>query len=109
MADLSVFLKFDPEKIQNAGMNLENRHKRFVQSIERIRKCNNSLQASWKGDSADEYIKKVNDLDMLVEDLEVKLLQLSQDLAAASGVYKAGETQATQRVESLPTDGIFKI
>lgn len=109
MADTSVFIKFDPEKIMGVAMNMERQHKRLVQSIANIKKDSENLANSWLGDSSTLYMDKVRELNAEGEEMAKILLAFSQDLASASGIYKAGETQAKQKAESLPTDGVFLV
>jgi uncharacterized protein YukE len=67
------------------------------------------LGGVWQGDSAALYGEKIKVLDANSAELAAKLQVLSQDLAQASGIYKAGEGDAKQKAEGLPTDGVFLV
>lgn len=103
------FIKFDPEKIMDVSIKLEQQHKKFTQAVGSIKKRSESLMGSWQSDSADIYMVKKKELDTLSVEVAEILLSFSQDLAKASGVYKAGEAGAKQKAEALPTDGVFLV
>ncbi len=109
MVETSVFIKFDPEKILAVAVKLVNQHERLTRSIANIKRKSQNLTASWQGDSSNLYMDKINELSVQGEDMEKVLLAFSQDLMNVSGIYKAGETQAKQEAESLPTDGVFLV
>lgn len=103
------FIKFDPEKIMEVSVKLEQQYKKFTQAVASIKNRSESLVGSWQSDSADIYMEKIKKLDTLSVEVAEILLSFSKDLAKASGVYKAGETGAKQKAEALPTDGVFLV
>lgn len=109
MADTNMFIKFDPEKIMAVATNLEQQHKRHTGSVSSIIKKSESLMSSWDSDSAKLYKEKAKELKEQGDEIATMLLQFSQDLAKASGVYKAGEAGAKQKAEALPTEGVFRV
>jgi len=109
MADQNVFIKFDPEKISITALSLDLQRKRMMELISSIHGKAEALSGSWQGDSAAMYIEKMRGLHVSGEELANALSGFSQDLVSASGIYKAGETGAKQKNETLPTEGIFLI
>ena len=101
------FIKFDPEKILEVSVRLEQQHKKLIQCTAAIKRKSESLLGSWKSDSSAIYIEKTKEVDTQSETAAEILLALSQDLASASGIYKAGEGSAKKEAESLPTSGVF--
>lgn len=109
MAESGLFVKFDPEKISGVATNLEFQHKRLIQNLANIKRKAENLKANWQGDSAELYMKKIKEFDTQGTEMAKIFLAFSQDLASASGIYKTGETQAKQKAEALPTDGVFLV
>ncbi|HWQ79797.1 MAG TPA: WXG100 family type VII secretion target [Anaerovoracaceae bacterium] len=109
MADQSIFIKFDPEKISNIAFNLDLQKKRMTELINSIQGRAEALEGSWQGDSAALYLEKMRGLHVSGRELANVLSAFSQDLVSASGIYEAGETGAKQKAEALPTDGVFLV
>lgn len=109
MAETGVFIKFDPEKLAEISVKLEQYYKQFIQHTESIRKKSEAMIGIWQGDSANLYISKVKELDAQRNESADVLLSFSRKLAEASGIYKTGETDAKIIAESLPTDGVFRV
>lgn len=103
------FIKFDPEKIMDISIKLEQQHKRFNLCVSNIQKKSEGLMNNCQSDSLTLYTDKIQELNLKSEEMGKVLLAFSQDLANASGIYKIGETNAKQKSESLPTDGVFLV
>jgi len=109
MANSSDFIKFDPVIILETSDILDGQYKLFTQSTAEIKSTVDSTKSSWQSDSATLYSEKIAKVDTKAAELGEQLLILSQDLASASGIYQAGEANAVQEAEGLPTEGIFRI
>jgi WXG100 family type VII secretion target len=103
------FIKFDPVKLLETGKKLEQQKNALEQSMADIKRQSDILKTVWKGGGADEYYKKVEELDRHGADMGRLLLAFSQNLTAAAGVYEHGETRARQKAEALPVEGVFRV
>lgn len=109
MADRTGFIKFNPEKILEVSQNLDRQYKRFVECTANIRKKADSLQGVWQGDSATLYAEKIKALDTISVEIAKQLVSYTDELVSVSGIYKKGETDAKQKAQGLPTEGVFKV
>jgi WXG100 family type VII secretion target len=109
MANRSDFIKFDPEKIMEASLNLDRQHKRFLECTANIKRKADSLRGVWQGDSAVLYADKLNELDRISAEITKRFVSFTQDLSSASGIYRKGETDAKRQAEGLPTEGVFLV
>jgi WXG100 family type VII secretion target len=104
MASTGDFIKFDPDKIAEIAVGMDKQQKRFIQSTEDIKKEANSLKSIWRGDTAELYLMKINELDSQSAKIAKGFQTFDQELQTASGIYRSGEASAMQVVEALPTD-----
>ena len=109
MADRTDFIKFDPEKILEVSQTLDRQHKRFVECTTNIKRKADSLRGVWQGDSATLYAEKLKELDAITLEIAKKFVSYTEELRTVSGIYKKGETDAKQKAQGLPTEGVFKV
>ena len=104
-----LFIKFDPDQIHSVSTLLSTQQGRLAQAIQNINNKAQSLASAWNGDSETAYLQKINDLKTQGSALTQTLTTLSQNLDAASGIYRNSENAAKQQSGSLPTTGIFNV
>jgi|LSQX01.3.fsa_nt_gb WXG100 family type VII secretion target len=105
----SVFIKFDPEKIQDVANKLGNSSKDVSFGILGMKQQAMNLSTYWVSDSAAMYLEQANSLFDKAEEMCEMLQEFEQDLREVSGIYKTGETQAKNKSEALPTEGVFLV
>ena len=107
MAD-SVYFKEDPQQIANVATLVQQERNKFSSCLSGMKSKANSLKSFWKSVSADEYQKKVTDLDAKGQELVIMLDDVVKKLQEASGIYTVAESAATNAAQGLPTDGVFR-
>jgi WXG100 family type VII secretion target len=99
------FIRFDPVRIENVALDLQNQYTDLTQNMAGIRQRTNTLRSSWNSDRrADNYFDKFAELDKKAEDLARALKSFCDDLNIAAGIYEDTEKRAKQTADGLPTN-----
>ena len=103
------FIKFDPDIIAEVASDLQNRHNIFFKNITDIRARVDALRTNWSSDArANNYFDEFDALNREGEELAQLLNTMAGNLFRVSGRYEEGERTAVNKVEALPTQGVFR-
>ena len=90
------FIKFDPGKIAEVAADMQSRQDTLNQNLSEIRA------------RADNYFNKLDNINREGEELAQMLKTMAGNLFRVSGRYDEGERAAVNKVEALPTQGVFR-
>jgi uncharacterized protein YukE len=101
-------IKFDPVKIAEIASEIQLQVSLLRETLSLVKNHRENITYFWHGTAADEFNKKMKEVDVKMELANQVLVGLYTDIFNAAGIYEVSESITKLSAEELPIEGVFR-